>query len=44
MFNLMHQFKKYNTECFTFGNFTKALDHLNPILGPRPRIWQKKGP
>lgn len=41
MFNLRHHFKKYNTECLTFGNLTKALDHLNTLLGPRPRIRQK---
>lgn len=44
MFYLGHHLKKYNTECFTFGNFTKALDHLSPILGPAPGYGKRKTP
>lgn len=38
------RFKKDNTECLAFGNVTKSHDHLNPMLGSRPRTLQKKGP
>lgn len=44
MLNFGRHFKKDNTECLTFGNFTKARDHLNPVRGPRPRILPKKSP
>lgn len=32
MLNFGRHFKKDKTECLIFENFTKARDHLNPLL------------
>lgn len=42
--NFGRHFKKANIEDLPFGSFTKAYDHLNPVLGLCPPDIAKEGP